>query len=74
MTAAAISQKTVSGVVTDAANGEALIGANVLVKGTSSGTITDIDGSFSLSASEGDVLVISYAGYSCRFITLINRK
>ncbi len=70
MTAAAISQKTVSGVVTDAANGEALIGANVLVKGTSSGTITDIDGSFSLSASEGDVLVISYAGYSDQMVTV----
>ena len=64
LTAAGISQKTVSGVVSDASNGEALIGANVLVKGTSTGTITDIDGSYSLRANEGDVLVISYAGYT----------
>nr|MBP8213611.1 TonB-dependent receptor plug domain-containing protein [Saprospiraceae bacterium] len=64
LTAAGISQKTISGVVSDASNGEALIGANVLVKGTSTGTITDIDGSYSLRANEGDVLVISYAGYT----------
>ncbi|MFZ1749180.1 MAG: carboxypeptidase-like regulatory domain-containing protein, partial [Saprospiraceae bacterium] len=64
LTAAGISQKTISGVVTDAANGETLIGANVLVKGTATGTITDIDGSYTLKASEGDILVFSYAGYS----------
>lgn len=64
MTSALISQKTISGVVSDASNGDALIGANVLVKGTSTGTITDIDGSYSLSANEGDVLVFSYAGYT----------
>ena len=70
MTAASISQKSISGVVTDATNGEALIGANVLVKGTATGTITDIDGSFSLQASEGDVLIISYAGYSDQMVTV----
>ncbi|MFN8337713.1 MAG: SusC/RagA family TonB-linked outer membrane protein [Saprospiraceae bacterium] len=64
MTSALISQKMVSGVVSDATNGEALIGANVLVKGTATGTITDIDGSYSLTANEGDVLVFSYAGYT----------
>ncbi|MBK8517970.1 MAG: SusC/RagA family TonB-linked outer membrane protein [Saprospiraceae bacterium] len=69
-TAAVISQKTISGVVTDAANGEALIGANVLLKGTATGTITDINGSYSLKASVGDVLVISYAGYSDQMVTV----
>ncbi len=64
LTSSAISQKMISGTVTDAANGDALIGANVLVKGSGTGTITDIDGSYSLKASEGDVLVISYAGYT----------
>lgn len=59
-----LAQKTVSGKVTDANNGEALIGANVLVKGTDDGTITDIDGSYSLKASEGQVLVFSYTGYT----------
>jgi iron complex outermembrane receptor protein len=64
MSSSAFAQKTVSGVVTDAGNGEALIGANILVKGTDNGTITDIDGSYSLRASEGDVLILSYAGYA----------
>lgn len=70
MTAAGISQKTISGVVSDASNGEALIGANVLVKGTATGTITDIDGSYSVQVAEGDVLVISYAGYTDQEITV----
>jgi len=72
MTAAGISQRTISGVVSDASNGEALIGANVLVKGTDRGTITDIDGSYSLKASEGDVLVVSYAGYTDQEIVVGN--
>ena len=70
MTASAISQKTISGVITDAGSGEALIGANVLVKGTATGTITDIDGSYSLRANEGDVLQISYAGYTDQDVTV----
>ncbi len=54
---------SVTGTVTDQA-GEPLIGATVLVKGTTTGTTTDFDGSFSLELSEGDeVLVVSYTGY-----------
>lgn len=53
----------VSGVVTDASTGEALIGASVFVKGTSVGTITDIDGSYSIEAGAADVLVFSFVGY-----------
>lgn len=53
----------VSGVIKDA-DGNALIGANVVEKGTTNGTITDIDGSFSLNVSEGATLVISYTGYT----------
>jgi iron complex outermembrane receptor protein len=64
LTAFGVAQKKVSGTVTDASNGDALIGANVLVKGSGTGTITDVDGTYSLSASEGDVLVFSYAGYT----------
>jgi TonB-dependent starch-binding outer membrane protein SusC len=56
-------QRVVSGTITDASNGDPLIGANVLVKGTQVGTITDIDGSYSLKVSPSDVLVISYTGY-----------
>jgi TonB-linked SusC/RagA family outer membrane protein len=55
-------QKTViNGVVSDSRN-ESIIGANVLIKGTTTGTITDFDGKFSIEASQGDVLVISYIG------------
>lgn len=58
-------QTTISGVVTDAENNDPLIGANVLVKGTSTGTITDIDGSYTLDLPAGsDVVVVSYAGYT----------
>jgi len=64
LTLSASAQKMISGKVTDAGNGDALIGANVLVKGSDSGTITDIDGTYSLKASQGDVLVFSYAGYN----------
>lgn len=62
-----MAQKTVSGVVTDA-NGEALIGANILEKGTSNGTISDIDGSYSLSVAEGATLVFSYTGFTTQEI------
>lgn len=54
----------VKGVITDAGTGEPLIGASVLVKGTTVGTITGLDGDFTLDAKEGDVLTISYTGFT----------
>jgi TonB-linked SusC/RagA family outer membrane protein len=57
-------QRTVSGKVTDGKTGDPLIGANILVKGTSNGTITDLDGMYSLSVAEGSTLVFSYTGYA----------
>ncbi|MCR5519641.1 MAG: TonB-dependent receptor [Bacteroidales bacterium] len=54
---------TVTGVVTDAATGESVIGAGVFVKGTSIGTVTSIDGQFSISASIGQEIVVSSLGY-----------
>ena len=63
-------QKTVSGVITDT-EGEELIGANVLEKGTTNGTITEIDGSFTLDvAADNAVLLISYAGYTTQEVDL----
>ena len=53
----------ISGTIVDAKTGEPIIGANVLVKGTSIGTITDYDGNFSFEASGGATLVVSYIGY-----------
>lgn len=55
-------QIAVKGIVKDA-TGEPVIGANVLVKGTTNGTITDFDGIFQLNANQGDIIVISFIGY-----------
>lgn len=59
---------TVGGIVVDA-NGEPVIGANVMVKGTNNGTITDIDGKFTLSNAKG-VLVVSFIGYKTQEIQI----
>ena len=68
--AALWAQKTITGKVTDD-NGEALIGASILVKGTVKGTITDIEGSFTLAIPEGsNVLQISYTGFKAQEVTL----
>ncbi len=55
-------QITVKGTVTDSKN-EALPGATVLVKGSTAGTATDIDGNFTLGVEKGSTLVISYTGF-----------
>lgn len=59
--------KTVSGVVSDS-NGEPIIGANVLVKGTTNGTITDLDGRFTLEVPAGATLQFSYIGFNTQEI------
>lgn len=67
-------QKTViSGVVVDSKN-ESIIGANVLIKGTSTGTITDFDGNFNIEASPKDILIISYIGMNPKEITVGSEK
>ena len=55
-------QITITGVVKDA-KGEPIIGANVAVKGTTTGTITDLDGGFSLKAPQNSLLTVSFIGY-----------
>jgi TonB-linked SusC/RagA family outer membrane protein len=66
----AIAQRTVSGTITDD-GGEPLIGASILVKGTSSGTVTDIDGSYSLEVPDGSTtLVVSYTGFETREVAV----
>ena len=49
--------------VVDKSTGEPIIGANVVVKGTTNGVITDFDGNYTLDAPVGSILVISYIGY-----------
>ncbi len=55
-------EKTITGVVLDA-KGESVIGASVVVKGTTRGNITDFDGNFTLQANEGETIEITYIGY-----------
>ena len=62
--------KTVSGTVTDAADGSPLPGVNVLVQGTTNGTQTDFDGNYSIDVEEGNVLVFSYLGMSSQSVTV----
>ncbi|MDR3261435.1 MAG: TonB-dependent receptor [Tannerella sp.] len=66
------SGKRVTGTVTDV-NGEPIIGANVVMKGTTNGTVTDIDGKFSLTiAPSDDSMEISYIGYTTKEMTIGN--
>lgn len=62
---------TIKGIVKDV-NGEALIGVNIRVKGTTVGSITGLDGDFQLNVKKGDILIISYTGYATQEITIKN--
>ena len=62
---------SVSGTVKDT-KGEPLIGVSVLVKGTTNGTVTDLDGKFTLKVSAGDILEFSYIGYASQSVTVTN--
>ncbi len=65
--------KIVTGQIVDV-RGEPIIGANIIVKGTTNGTVTDINGRFSIEADENSVLQISYIGYLSQEITVGNRQ
>ena len=58
----ALAQTQVNGTVTSADDGEPVIGASIMVEGTKTGTVTDINGNFTISVPEGKKLVISYLG------------
>lgn len=61
--AAAFAQTTVKGQLVDSETGEPLVGAAVMVEGTSQGTVTDIDGYFKQSVAQGGTLVFKYVGF-----------
>lgn len=64
LSTSALAQINISGTVTSSDTGEPLIGASVYIKGTATGTITDLDGNFELSVpNENAIMVISYTGY-----------
>lgn len=66
--------KRISGIVTDS-KGQPVIGANIVVKGTTNGTMTDVDGKFNISnVKQGDILEISYIGYVTQVIRLTDNN
>ena len=66
--------KTVTGVVKDAVTKESIPGASVLVKGTQQGTITDLDGNYTLKVETGASLVYSFVGYETQEIAVANQS
>ena len=65
----AFSQRDVSGVVQDDA-GNPIPGASIIVLGTSNGTVTDIDGKFSINVSSDDQLEVSFVGYETQLVSV----
>lgn len=65
-------RKTIRGTVVDT-NGEAIIGANIVEKGTTNGTVTDIDGNFYIQVTQGAIIQISYIGYLSQEIATSDR-
>src|SRR5690554_701955 len=65
--------KHLTGAISDE-SGEPVIGASVMLKGTTTGTVTDIDGGFSLNVPEDGILVISYIGYQSQEIPVAGRN
>ena len=62
----------VKGTVVDGANGEPFFGVSVLIKGTTIGTDTQVDGTFSVPAKIGDILQFSFIGYVTQEVTVTN--
>lgn len=67
-------RRPVEGKITDASDGSAITGASILVKSTTRGTISDVNGNFSIDAAQGETLVISFIGYQSQEITLDNQS
>lgn len=64
---------SVSGVVTDASDGSPLVGVSVVLKGTTNGTVTDVNGKYSLNAPQGSTIVFSYIGMEKQEVLAKNR-
>ena len=67
-------QQQISGVVTAQEDGLPLPGVSILIKGTNTGTTTDLDGKFTIQASANDILSFSYIGYVTREVTVENQS
>ncbi len=68
-----LSVLTVTGTVTTSEDNSPLIGVNVMIKGTSRGTITDFNGTFTVEAEDNDTLVFSYLGYVSQEVSVAGR-
>ncbi len=66
--AMSFAQTTIKGKVTDAEDGSGIPGVSILEKGTGNGTISDIEGNYTLSVGEGSVVIYSYIGYKAQEI------
>ncbi|WP_455081246.1 SusC/RagA family TonB-linked outer membrane protein [Prevotella melaninogenica] len=71
LSVSAFAQSTITGQVKDA-TGEPVIGASVLINGTSNGTVTDLDGNFSVNVQPGATLTISYIGFQKQQVAAAN--
>ncbi len=67
---ASFAQQIIKGKITDATSGETLIGVSVLVKGTTTGTVTDVNGMFSISAPSNSTLTFTYIGYTTQEVAV----
>lgn len=65
---------TVTGTVTDAQTGDPLPGVNIVIEGTTQGTATDMNGNYSIEASNDDVLIFSFIGYTQKSIDINGRQ
>ena len=65
----AFGQTRINGIVVSQDDGQGVIGASVMVQGTTTGTVTDIDGKFSLDVPAGKKLVVSYIGMTTQTVT-----
>ncbi|MBN1953168.1 MAG: TonB-dependent receptor [Bacteroidales bacterium] len=70
VTSALAQERMVTGTLTDSETKEPLIGATVVIQGTTNGASTDLDGNYQIQVSNGDVLYISFVGYLSQTITI----
>jgi TonB-linked SusC/RagA family outer membrane protein len=67
-------QILITGIITSTNNGDAVPFANILVKNTTNGAVTDMDGKFSITAKSNQTLIISYQGYKTKEVLINNQK
>lgn len=70
----ALGQNKISGTVTDAETGETIVGATVIIQGTSQGTVTDIEGKYNLSVPDDAIITVKFVGFKEQNITVGTRS